>query len=197
MVERIKCDFIGGMENIRNNFYLSFLTVLALNNRPFDSSVWIQSFEGPGVIDNNSLNKIAQDSLDEYLNAIRRHALNDMVICYERHASKLFLLLKDDKMDDPALIENRCNYPVCLESSKGLLLEDDKVFLEQLRRLRNSIVHYNGVYNKSNVLDYVFLKNRYYSKGHEGENISIDFESVMYIYHRLLDLFTSVCDRLR
>lgn len=194
-IEIIAKEFQGGMENIRNNFYLSFLTLLALESRPFDNSISIPSYEEPGFIDYNSLNKIGQDSVIEFENSIRRHTLNDIVICYERHASQLYLVLKDNEFSDPSMEKSICNYPIELETKFDLYTQDECTFFSQLRRLRNSIVHYNGVYNKKNTLNYKFQYNYYNSKGHEGENIMIKFETIMFIYHKVLDLFMAVCDR--
>ena len=58
-------------------------------------------------------------------------------------------------------------------------------YIREKRRIRNSIVHYNGVYTKTNLLDYTFGKNKYDSKGHEGENISIELDTLIIIHEKV------------
>jgi len=58
-------------------------------------------------------------------------------------------------------------------------------FLIQLRRLRNSIVHFNGHYSVTNQLNYTFGTNTYNSIGNEGNNISIEFDSILWIFDEL------------
>ena len=60
-------------------------------------------------------------------------------------------------------------------------------FLVQPRRLRNSIAHYNGVYSATNELNYTFGTQSYNSVGNEGQNISIEFDNILWIYDKLMD----------
>ena len=74
-------------------------------------------------------------------------------------------------------------------------MDSDKGFIQQLRRLRNSIVHFNGVYSKTNPLNYTFGKNTYNSLGHEGENITIELDSIMHIYQEVYKLVSEINKR--
>lgn len=114
------------------------------------------------------------------------------MICYERYAALMYTCHKNGYRIDYANIDDRTINSAKFESLPDLLSTDEKEFIIQLRRLRNSIVHYNGVYNKSNVLKYTFLNNIYDSQGHEGENISIDLDSIMYIFSTMNSLIAKV-----
>ena len=74
---------------------------------------------------------------------------------------------------DPALLLDRSINSSKFEIIGNLYSEADLNFIKQLRRLRNSIVHFNGVYSKTNPINYTFNNKIYCSDGHEGENIQI------------------------
>ena len=69
----------------------------------------------------------------------------------------------------------------------NIYIKNDVDFLIQLRRLRNSIVHYNGVYTITNPLNYTFDNETYNSQGNAGNTISVQFDTIMWIYNKLLD----------
>ena len=188
-METIYQDFKAGMDNIYNSFFISFLALKPIVERPIlnDFIIPIEGFNHR-TLDASQLNKLGIDSINEYVNSIRRHMLNDIVICYERYASLMYTSHNNGQQrTDPALVPNTHINAAKFESLiKGLYTEDELIFFRQLRRIRNSIVHYNGVYTKTNLLDYTFGKNKYDSKGHEGENISIELDTLI-IIHKEVD----------
>lgn len=190
-------EFHAGMENIYNSFFISFLALKVLEERPLTSDYIIPtSGLSYNRLEAAQLNSLQQDSVGEYVNSIRRHMLNDIVICYERYATRMYVSLKNDMtLTEPAMLDDRHIHSSCFERVPDLYTNEEKEFFEQLRRLRNSIVHFNGVYTKTNILDYTFYKNEYHSQGHEGESISIELDSIIFIYSRVLSIVESVNDR--
>lgn len=186
-------EFQAGMDNLYNSFFISFLALIPLMERPFleDFQIPIAGFSA-SCLEAAQLNKIGNDSVNEYVNSIRRHMLNDIVICYERYATLMYVSHKAGKRVE---VEDRKVSAALFEKESGLYVEEERTFFEQLRRLRNSLVHYNGVYNKANLLNYTFLNCTYNSESHEGEKIQIDFNSIMYIYNEVQNKVTEVNQR--
>lgn len=186
-------EYKAGMDNIYNSFFISFLALKPIQERPLASDFVIPI---PGfsfsTLEARQLNSIQNDSINEYVNSIRRHMLNDIMICYERYASLMYTYHITGEVRDYANIEDRSINSAKFESLPNLFLKEEKEFIIQLRRLRNSIVHYNGVYNKSNILNYTFHNNVYNSQGHEGENIQIELDSIMYIYTEIKSLIAKI-----
>ena len=188
-------EYKAGMDNIYNSFFISFLALKPLQERPILYDFIIPIPDNCWTLKAYQLNRLQNDSINEYVNSIRRHMLNDLMICYERYATLMYSYHIKGSRVDYATIENRTLNASKFESIPNLFLPEEKEFIVQLRRLRNSIVHYNAVYNKSNILNYTFHKNVYNSQGHEGENIQIDLDSIMYIYKTMYCLVTKVHSR--
>mgnify|MGYP004116399807 FL=1 len=89
---------------------------------------------------------------------------------------------------EPATLNDRNLGAHNFEQLASIYDQADLTFLIQLRRLRNSIVHYNGVYSATNELNYTFGTNTYDSVGNEGLNITIEFDNILLIYERLKDI---------
>ena len=175
------------MDNIYNSFFISFLSLKVLEDRPLknDYLIPISGFSH-NRLEAVQVNRLQSDSVNEYVNSIRRHMLNDIVLCYERYATTIYASYRNgNKRVDPATQDNRNNKPLLLEGLPQLYTAEEKEFFIQLRHLRNSIVHYNGVYSATNPLNYTFYLDSYSSKGHEGEAISIQLDSILYIYERV------------
>lgn len=189
-------EYKAGMENIYNSFFISFLALKPLQERPLhcDYIIPISGFSF-STLEARQLNCLQDDSINEYVNSIRRHMLNDIMICYERYASLMYTFHIKGSRIDYANLEDRTLNSAKFESLQNVFSKQEKEFIIQLRRLRNSIVHYNGVYNKSNLLKYTFYNYTYDSQGHEGENIQIDLDSIMYIYNTLFSLVTNIHSR--
>jgi len=182
-------EFIASKERIRNNFYFSFLSLNFINLRPFPHDVILPVELPENIITAQSLNNFDLDGTAEFGNSIRRHMLNDIVIAYERYSMLMFASHNNNQTRiDPALIRNRNLSAPNFENLNGIYLPDEITFLIQLRRLRNSIVHYNGVYSITNELNYTFGTNVYSSIGNEGQNISIEFENILLIYHQIIEI---------
>lgn len=180
-------EFLGSLERIRNNFYFSFLSLNFLNRRPFNQDIILPVNISQNIMTAQSLNTFDNDGVQEYGNSIRRHFLNDMVIAYERYSMLMIASHNNgQRRIDPSLINNRNLGAHLFEQLPNVYQPDDITFLVQLRRFRNSIVHYNGVYSATNELNYTFGRQSYNSRGREGQNISVEFDTLLWIYDRLI-----------
>lgn len=185
-------EFIGSMARIRNNFYFSFLALNFLNLRPFTEDVILPVAMFQNLMTSGSLNAFDRDGVQEYGNSARRHFLNDMVIVYERY-SMLMIAAHNNSQHriDPALVNDRRLSAHCFEQLSEVYQTGEVTFLTQLRRFRNSIVHYNGVYSASNQLNYTFGTQSYRSMGNEGQSISVEFDTLAWIYDKLMQTVQS------
>jgi len=181
-------EFIGSMERIINNFYFSFLALNFVNQRPFQHDVILPVNLSHNIMTVQSLNSFDNNGVQEYGNSIRRHLLNDIVIVYERY-SMLMIASNDNGQvrTDPCHINDREIRAHLIEQLPNVYQPDDVKFLVQLRRLRNTIVHYNGIYCATNELNYTFGTQSYNSVGNEGQNISIEFDNILWIYDKLVE----------
>lgn len=186
-MDTILTEFNGSVARIRNNFYFSFLALSFLNQRPFDSDIILAVDVSNNIMSSESLNNFDVDGVQEYGNSIRRHFLNDLVIAYERYSMLMNASHNNGQNRiDPAVINDRQLGAHRFEQLANIYDQDDRTFLIQLRRLRNSIVHYNGLYSATNLLDYTFGSESYNSVGAEGQNISIQFNNILWIYDKML-----------
>lgn len=181
-------EFLAGMDNIYNSFFISFFSLRTFQERPIlsDYLIPINGFNY-NTIQAAQINRLGEDSIVEYINSIRRHALNDIVICYERYATQMYIShINNNTKTDPASQQCRNINSNNFEKLNGVYTEVQIEFFQQLKRLRNSIVHYNGVYNKANPLSYSFADDTYNSVGHEGECITIQLDTIVFIYDFVL-----------
>lgn len=185
-------EFMGSMARIRNNFYFSFLALNFVNLRPFTHDVILPVAMSQNIMTSGSLNSFDKDGVQEYGNSTRRHFLNDMVIAYERY-SMLMIASHNSSQHriDPALVNDRRLGAHLFEQLASVYQPGEVTFLIQLRRFRNSIVHYNGVYSTTNELDYTFGTQGYHSVGNEGQNISVEFDTLSWIYDKLMQTVQS------
>ena len=180
-------EFVASMARIRNNFYFSFLALNFVNLRPFSADITLPVNVSHNVMTSNSLNSFDEDGVKEYGNSIRRHFLNDMVIAYERYSMLMIASHNNGQHRiDPALVNDRRLGAHLLEQLAHVYEPDECRFLIQVRRFRNSIVHYNGVYSATNALDYTFGTETYQSAGHEGQNIAVEFDTLLWIHDKLI-----------
>jgi len=181
-------EFIGSMERIINNFYFSFLALNFVNQRPFQHDVILPVNLSHNIMTVQSLNSFDNNGVQEYGNSIRRHLLNDIVIVYERY-SMLMIASNDNGQvrTDPCHINDKEIRAHLIEQLPNVYQPDDVKFLVQLRRLRNTIVHYNGIYCATNELNYTFGTQSYNSVGNEGQNISIECDNILWIYDKLVE----------
>lgn len=183
----ILIEFAAAMARIRNNFYFSFLALNFVNLRPFSVDITLPVNVADNVMTSSSLNSFDQDGVQEYGNSIRRHFLNDMVIAYERYSMLMIASHNNGQQRiDPALVDDRGLGAHLFEQLAHVYEPEERIFLVQVRRFRNSIVHYNGVYSVTNPLDYTFGAWTYRSAGQEGNNIAVEFDTLLWIYDRLL-----------
>lgn len=182
-------EFNNSIQNIKRNFYTSFLSINFMNdNRPFSSDITINAHISNKTISSNILNNIPP-TMHEYRNSIRRHFLNDMIIVYERYTRWMIASHVNRQIKtNPCLIDAWEYHPINFETLSNIYSNAEQEFLIQLRHLRNSIVHYNGKYTVTNTLNYTFGTRTYNSVGHEGENIIIEWNNLLWIYDRLLEI---------
>jgi hypothetical protein len=182
-------EFNGSIERIRNNFYFSFLSLNFLNQRPFNYDVVLPVNIANNIMTAKSINSFDQNGVTEYGNSIRRHFLNDIVIAYERYSMIMQAShINGQIKTEPATLNNRNLGAHNFEQLSNVYSNDQKTFLIQLRRLRNTIVHYNGVYSATNELNFTFGTKTYNSIGNEGQHITIEFENILLIYNQLRDI---------
>ena len=188
----IHSEFTGSLERTNNSFYFSFLAMAFLKQRPFASDVVLPVNIPKNIVTAASLNGFDHDGVQEYGNSIRRHFINDMVIAYERYSMTMYVSHNNDQVRiDPAMLSDRQLGAHQFEQLPNVYDAASKTFFVQLRRLRNSIVHYNGVYSAANELNYTFGTQTYSSVGHEGANISIEFDNILWIYDKLRERVAS------
>jgi hypothetical protein len=182
-------EFKGSLDRIKNNFYFSFLSINFAQNKPFANDIILPVQMANNIMAAVSLNNFDNDGINEFANSIRRHFLNDIVIAYERYSMLMFASHQNGKTRiDPATINDRNLGAHKFENLANIYTQTELDFLIQLRRLRNSIVHYNGVYSSTNVLNYTFDTEPYNSTGNEGQSISINFDSILWIYDRIIEI---------
>lgn len=189
-METILNEFTGSTERIKNNFYFSILALNFINQRPFHIDVTLHIDDlASNVITANSINSIDTDTVQEYGNSARRHFLNDLVIAYERYSMLMYASHMHGKIcTEPATLNDRNLGAHKFEQLANIYNQAEQTFLIQLRRLRNSIVHYNGKYSATNQLNYSFGTDTYNSLGNEGQNITINFDNILLIYDRLREI---------
>lgn len=186
-MQTILPEFMGSMQRILNNFHLSFLSFRFLNLRPFSSDIVLPVDMPLRVISAQSINSLGDDAIQEYANSIRRHFLHDMYNAYERYST--FMMASHSNRQcriDPSLICDKKLGASRFEQLVGVYQVPERKFLIQLRHFRNSVVHYNGVYSATNNLDYTFGSETYSSVGREGQSISVNFNTLLWIYDRLV-----------
>ena len=190
-------EFQAGMSNIYNSFFISFLSLKPLEERPLrdDYIIPIAGFRH-NRLEADQINRVQMDSVNEYVNSLRRHMLNDIVICYERYATTMYVSYHNNLVRvDPAMLDDRRVNSSLFEKLDNLYSEEEKEFFSQLRHLRNSIIHYNGVYTSTNPLDYTFGDDAYHSNGHEGESITIELDSIIAIFEKVKSIVQRINDR--
>jgi hypothetical protein len=189
-MKTILSQFEGEMNSAWNNFHMAMLTLVFINQRPFH-----QDFHLPvpisryKIVRAQLLNSLGDDIIREYGGGLRRYFLNDMFMAYERY-SMLMIVSHNNGQNrtDPSQINDRTLGAHLFEQLSKIYNQNDKKFLVQLRRLRNSLIHYNGHYSAANKLNYTFGSQTYQSKGNEGGKISITFDNLLWIQNELLEI---------
>ena len=188
-MQTILPQFEGEMNSAWNNFHMAILSVVFINLRPFR-----QDFPLPVPISRYKtvpaqlLNSLGDDVIQEYGGGIRRYFLNDMFMTYERYSVLMIVSHNNgQRRTDPCQINDRTLGAHLFEQLSGVYDQNDSEFLVQLRRLRNSLVHYNGRYSATNKLNYTFGTQTYQSRGNEGGKITITFDNLLWIQDKLLE----------
>ena len=114
-----------------------------------------------------------------------------MPLCSTRFEPERYSMLmiashnNGQRRTDPSRINDRRLGTHLFEQLPNVYQSDDIDSLVQLRRFRNSIVHYNGLYSATNGLNYTFGSQSYNSAGNEGQSISVEFDTLLWIHDRL------------
>ena len=157
-------------------------------------------FEFKLELDGQSLNSFFESGAsDRHFRLVRRQFLADLVSVYERCATAMIASHKNGRvLTDPSKLpksEARSLQAKHFEELPQVLTAEQKTWLSQLRRLRNSLLHYDGLYNFANELDYTLGSQRLVSKGREGTPIDgVDLEALLWIYGQTSTTFESACD---
>ena len=115
--------------------------------------------------------------------------MNDLVIFYERYSMLMIASHQNGQtFRELGTINNRNLGANNFEKLADIYTPDEITFLTQLRRLRNSIVHYDGHYSATNLLNYTFGTNINNSAGNEGKKITIGYDNILWIYDRLIKI---------
>ena len=151
-------------------------------------------------LDGELLNSFLEsEASTRYFRIARRQFLADLVSIYERCATAMIASHKNGRvLTDPSKLpksEARSLQARHFEELPQVLTAEQKTWLSQLRRLRNSLLHYDGLYNFANELDYTLGSQRLVSKGREGTPIDgVDLEALLWIYGQTSTTFESACD---
>ncbi|MEW6337066.1 MAG: hypothetical protein ACOY3Y_14125 [Acidobacteriota bacterium] len=150
-MKRVFDRFRASMYRIHEDFHLGCLALVFVDQQPFLEDIVLPLALTKKSLPAAWLNDLRADQLDEYAGALVRHFLNDMVLAYERYATTMLLSHESaGVLTEPAVKGNRRLTPGRFEKLRGVYSQTDRDFVVQLRYLRNTVVHYNGLYNTSN-----------------------------------------------
>ena len=126
----ILTEFNGSIERVLNNFYLSFLAINFVNQRPFNNSIILPINLSNNVMTALYLNSFDQDGINEYGGSRRRQFLNDLVIVYERYSVLMIASHQNGQtFKEPVAINNRNLGANNFEKLADLYTPDEITFL--------------------------------------------------------------------
>lgn len=121
-------------------------------------------------------------------NEMRRAYLNDLYLVASRYAIILANLLSGKEEPRPEFSEERRD--AALQGIFRFLSKEDKEFLDFFRRVRISVVHYEGRHNRSNRLNYTFRNTRFKTEDKDlGESIFFGMRHILGFYEDLIRIF--------
>ena len=179
-----------------DNFTIAHAGITLLLKGPHTSPISLPiSGKRPTLLTVEQLNNVPRDTVNEYANSIRRQVLNDTYMACERYLTLMYCSHKNgQKRTDPATISKKVQ-PLDFENLDKVFTEEEKKFLQQLRRLRNSLLHYNAVFTRHNKLDYRFGDELYVSEGNFGKSISVRWETLLWIVDKCRSIIAKGNDR--
>lgn len=122
-------------------------------------------------------------------NEMRRAFLNDLYLVASRHAMILDNLLRDRDEPRPEFSAERRD--AALNALNRFIRKDDKAFLDLLRRLRNTVVHYEGRHNLANPLNDEILGVRLVTDATNlGESVELSLSQIYALFERLVSLLS-------
>lgn len=138
------------------------------------------------------------NSYEQMLTECRRIFISDLYSASANFCIYLDNVLREKNVNGrhlPAFFDTQYNQP--LNILNRFLKSEDKLFLTFLHNVRNSMIHYDGQYNKRNQLDYKILTLEFKTTEQNlGEQIIWGTEEMIEVYKRLkaifsLDMFTN------
>lgn len=189
-MRRIFVHFENQLDNIWNNLLVGFLAlhvIVEAKKAPLKKPITLPVHFSGNKLSARFINTIPPSGSSEYAASVGRSFLNSMVVSYERYATQMVVSHRNgqvykDPADDKTMVK-----PQDFEAL-GVFDRSALEFFNQLRYLRNTMVHYNGVYNVRNPLDYTFGPNTYQSAGHEGQLIHYTYDVLPWIHTKLKDV---------
>lgn len=121
----------------------------------------------------------------------RRIFISDLYSCAAYFCIHLDNILRGKTSNDkylPAFFDVNFNQP--LNVLNRFLKSEDKLFLNFLHNIRNSMIHYDGQYNKKNLLNFKILTSEFKTTEQNiGEQIIWGVDEMIELYKRLKSIF--------
>jgi hypothetical protein len=154
-----------------------------------DEKICTQFRDGGVVVLNiEKTPKDFQEILPDLKHEIFRSFLNDIYLVVSRFLVLINNRLHNRKQLLPEESEEKFEQEVALLNR--FLAADSKNFLEFLRRIRNSVVHYDGRHNQRNALDYCINEHIYKTTNENiGKPISFYIKDLISIYEKIISIF--------
>ena len=181
-INQIYIEYVSSCERIKNNFFLGLLSINFINQRPFYTDIQLNvNLPEMNIIKCGSLNTLNDDAVQEYGNSLRRTILNDSIIAYEKFATRTALLLAGNHIDH-CEIEDRKIGSHNLEAIAELYTDEHLEKIKAIKKLRNSIIHFNGVYNVNNKFKLNIGSETFDSCNKIGQNIRAEYSTILQIH---------------
>jgi hypothetical protein len=184
--------FHSDLDNVFERYKVKLVLLFILKNNTSPVNVDITDENQTKTIlqikyENGEISK----NYDKMQTESRRIFISDLYSCTSSFCIYLDNVLreKNDKGRHlPAFFDTQYNQPLSILNR--LLKSDDKLFLTFLHNVRNSMIHYDGQYNKKNFLDYKILALEFKTlESNLGEQIIWGSEEMIEVYKRLKSIF--------
>lgn len=172
------------------DFYINYVA----KNESDRFTVQVQDKETNSIVMNISLDiKSLREMQLIRDNETRRSYLNDLYNLMCRYNICIDSILRSLPYQTPEHYDG--DIDAAIQLINRYLSKEDKKFLEFYRRLRNSVVHYDGNHNKKNGLDYIFQGVHFLSSDTNiGTQIIFSHTGLRELYSRIKMIYS--CDNL-
>ncbi|MBI3510738.1 MAG: hypothetical protein HY064_08740 [Bacteroidetes bacterium] len=184
--------FHSDLDNVYERFKVKYALLAVLKNELTPVDVTVTDHPPTKTIlriiyPSGEINK----NYDQMTTECRRIFISDLYSCSASFCIYLDNVLRKKNVNGrhlPAFFDKQYNQP--LNILNRFLKSDDKLFLTFLHNVRNSMIHYDGQYNKKNLLDYKILTLEFKTTEHNlGEQIIWGTEEMIEVYKRLKSIF--------